>query len=209
MDNDTNTAGTRTPPPNHHADHAGFSGISGLIAALTMSRNRQVEADIALELAACRPGDRVVDIGCGPGAAVRRAAGIGAVVTGVDPATVMLRVARVLDRSGSARYLEGVAEALPLDDDEVDAAIALATVHHWPDLPGALAEIARVLVPGGRFVALEREVSGDASGLASHGWTLAQAERFAEMARASGFSDAAVVRRPGSRGTDLVVVARR
>ncbi|HEX6417129.1 MAG TPA: hypothetical protein VFZ77_01485 [Acidimicrobiales bacterium] len=56
------------PPPNSHADHPGF------------------DADLAISLTGTGPGDDVVDIGCGPGVAVRRAAARGgASVTGVDP----------------------------------------------------------------------------------------------------------------------------
>jgi SAM-dependent methyltransferase len=62
-------------------------------------------------------------------------------------------------------------------------------VHHWHDLEAGLAEVRRVLAPGGRFVALERRTEVGADGLASHGWTDAQAAAFAEACRAAGFVD--------------------
>lgn len=195
-------------PPNHHAHHPGFSGFSGLVAALSMRHSRTLEVDRALELAEATAGAVVLDIGCGPGDAVRRAGALGCRAIGVDPAPVMLRVARLADRRGGT-YRVGRAEALPVDDGTVDAAIALATVHHWPALEPAVAEVARVLRPGGRFVAVERVADPLADGLESHGWSEAQAEGFADLLRAGGFVDAAVSQHPGSKGPTLFVAARR
>src|SRR6266542_222763 len=107
----------QTSVPNHHAHHAGFSGLAGLVAALSMIVGRDGDARLAARLSGIAPGDVVVDIGCGPGVAARHAARLGASVTGVDPAPVMLRVARVLTRrSEKVRYVKGAAEALPADD---------------------------------------------------------------------------------------------
>jgi len=182
-----------TGVPNHHAHYGSFSGISGLLAASSMVLGRRGDGEVAARLAGLGREDVVVDIGCGPGVAVRYAARRAAAVTGVDPAPVMLRVARLLTRPRrNLRYIAGVAEALPLPDDSATVAWALATVHHWPDLDTALMEVQRVLKPGGRFVAIEKHTVAGAQGLASHGWTDAQAEAFAECCRASGFADARV-----------------
>ena len=141
------------------------------------------------------PDDQVVDVGCGPGVAVRRAAGSAASVVGIDPAPVMLRVARALThgpRSSAVDYLEGAAEALPLPDHSATVVWSLATVHHWQDLGRGLREVRRVLRPSGRLLAIERRVEPGARGHASHGWTDDQARVFAEECRAAGFADAEV-----------------
>ncbi len=137
-----------TATPNHHADHPGFSGVGGLFAALCFTVGRGAQADLAIELAGVGPDDDVVDVGCGPGVAVRRAAGVARSVVGVDPAPVMLRVARALG-GPSRRYLQGAAEALPLPDDSATVVWSLATVHHWQDLDAGLREARRVLRPRG------------------------------------------------------------
>lgn len=179
--------------PNHHARHPPFRGFSGVVAAVSMTFRRGATACLAARLAGVRRGDRVVDIGCGTGSAVRHAASLGASATGVDPAAVMLRFARALTVGRRrARYLSGAAEELPLPDDSATVVWSIATVHHWHDIDAGLAEVRRVLTSGGRFVAIERASRPGATGLGSHGWTDAQAAAFAERARHAGFVDVTV-----------------
>src|SRR5215471_2096907 len=108
---------THTHAPNHHKDHPGFAGLGGVVAALAMATRHGDDGRLAATLTGVGPLDTVVDVGCGPGGGVRKAAGRGATAIGIDPAAVMLRVARVLSTGRPRiRYLEGKAEALPLDD---------------------------------------------------------------------------------------------
>jgi ubiquinone/menaquinone biosynthesis C-methylase UbiE len=185
--------------PNHHAHHPGFSGIGGLAAAATFSVGRRPAADLAVHLAGVGPGDDVVDVGCGPGVAVRRAAAAGAAASavGIDPANVMLRVGRILSRlridgSAAVRYLEGTAEALPLPDDSASVLWSLSTVHHWRDLEVGLGEARRVLRTEGLLLAIERHIEPGARGHASHGWTREQVDLFAERCRSAGFTSVEV-----------------
>ncbi|HEU4842045.1 MAG TPA: class I SAM-dependent methyltransferase, partial [Ilumatobacteraceae bacterium] len=146
-----------TPAPNHHADHPGFAGLSGLLAAAGFLLGRRPIADLAVRLVGVGADDAVVDVGCGPGVAARQAAAAGAAsVVGVDPAPVMLRVARAagaVARHGRrpVRFLVGAAEALPLPDRSATVLWSLSTVHHWRDLDAGLAEARRVLRPAGRL----------------------------------------------------------
>jgi ubiquinone/menaquinone biosynthesis C-methylase UbiE len=147
-----------------------------------------------------------VDVGCGPGTAVRQAAQLGASVVGVDPAAVMLRVARLLTRSSDrVRFAYGRAEALPLPDASVSVVWSIATVHHWADLDAGLCEARRVLRPGGRLVAIERRIRPDSRGHASHGWTDDQARAFAALCLEYGFSDSTVDLHTDGRRTTLNV----
>ena len=197
------------PVPNHHADFPGFAGLSGLLAAASMVLGGRGNARLAERLSGLAPGEAVADIGCGPGTAARRAARLGAQVIGVDPAPVMLRLARLLTprRAAAVRYLQGSAEALPLPDSSVSVAWSIACVHHWADLDAGLREARRVLKPGGRLVALERLTRPGATGLASHGWTAGQASAFAERCRAHGFTDASTTQHEGGRRTTVSVTA--
>lgn len=181
--------------PNHHGHHPGFGGLTGLVAAVGFLVGRDDDADLAVRLTRLGPGDDVVDIGCGPGVAARRAAAAGiASVVGLDPAPVMLRVARLaglVPRPGRVRprYRVGAAESLPLPDGSASVVWSLSTVHHWPDLDAGIAEVARVLRPGGRLLAIEHRSEPGATGIASHGWTPDQADRFGERLDAAGFTD--------------------
>lgn len=194
--------------PNHHGHHPGFSGLTGWIAALSMRFGRTGDAELAITLTDLHPGAGVADIGCGPGVAARLAAERGAIVTGIDPSEVMLGFARRGDRRRAVTWRQGAAEALPLPDRSVDIAWSLSTVHHWPDLSGGLAEVRRVLAPGGRFLATERRVKAGATGHASHGWTTQQAETFAELCESAGFDDVRTSSHDTKRGIFLAVTTR-
>ena len=198
----------QTAPPNHHADYPGFAGVTGLVAALSMVFGRKRDAWLAARLSATGPSDILVDIGCGPGVAVRYAARSGTEVTGVDPAPVMLRVARLLTwRQAKVRYVEGVAEAIPLPEGCASVVWSIATVHHWSDIDAGLGEVRRVLRPGGRLVAVERSARRGATGHGSHGWTDEQASDFAERCREHGFGDVRVERATIGRRSTVSVVA--
>lgn len=194
--------------PNHHADQHAFRGVVGLLAGLSMTIGREREALLATDLTQLTAEDRLVDVGCGPGSAARFAARRGAHVTGIDPASVMLDLARTLTRREPVEYLDGAAEALPIGDAEATIVWALATVHHWPDLDGGLAEVRRVLRADGRFLAIERRVQPGARGHASHGWTDRQAAAFADRCRDACFELVAVTSHETKRGVLLAVLAR-
>lgn len=183
-----------TPPAvNHHGDHPGFAGVTGSLFGVVFLLTGRGNARLAADVAEVGATDRVVDIGCGPGTAARTAARRGAAVTGVDPAPSMLRLARVVTRAATGiTWAEGTAEALPVPDGSATVVWALATVHHWQDVTRALAEAHRVLTPGGRLLAIERQSPPDATGFASHGWTAEQAQSFAALCRAAGLVDVQV-----------------
>ena len=92
---------------------------------------------------------RIVDIGCGDGQIARLLARHGAAVTGVDPTWNQLTVAS--ERSGGVAYARSGAAALPFADASFDAAVACLVFEHIDDVDGAIAEVARVVRPGGRF----------------------------------------------------------
>ena len=170
---------------------------------------RKGDARLAARLSEMGPSDILVDIGCGPGVAVRDAARSCAMVTGVDPAPVMLRMARLLSRRrANVRYVEGTAEAIPLPESCASVAWSIATVHHWSDIDAGLGEVRRVLRPLGRLVAMERRTQHGARGLGSHGWTDEQASSFAERCLEHGFGDVRVERTNIGRRSTVSVVAR-
>ncbi|MHB1137630.1 MAG: class I SAM-dependent methyltransferase [Microthrixaceae bacterium] len=95
---------------------------------------------------------RLIDVGCGEGQVARVAAAAGLEVVGIDPAHTQVDVAR--ERGGGPTYLQGSATDLGVEDASFDAAVACLVFEHIPDVDAALAEVARVLRPGGRFLFL-------------------------------------------------------
>jgi 2-polyprenyl-6-hydroxyphenyl methylase / 3-demethylubiquinone-9 3-methyltransferase len=96
-------------------------------------------------------GRLVLDAGCGGGLVARELAAAGAEVVGVDRSMGSLGVARRAT-SGHFRPAQGRLERLPFADGSFDAVVAADVLEHLPDLPAAVAELARVLAPGGSFL---------------------------------------------------------
>jgi SAM-dependent methyltransferase len=107
-------------------------------------------------LGALRPGEQVVDVGCGAGIdslIASRMVADGQVV-GVDMTPAMLTRARASAAELSARNVEfrhGFAEALPVPDEWADVVISNGVLNLFPDKIAGLGEMARVLKPGGRL----------------------------------------------------------
>jgi ubiquinone/menaquinone biosynthesis methyltransferase len=114
----------------------------------------------AVELAALHPGDRALDVCCGTGdlaLQLKRRVGDAGSVVGVDFSAPMLELASAkAARSGLAvDFLEGNALELPFEDASFDAATVGFGVRNVADLERAIAEMSRVVRPGGRVVILE------------------------------------------------------
>jgi len=105
-------------------------------------------ADRLLDAAGVQPGTRVLDVGTGPGELAARAAARGAVALGIDPAAGMLALAA--RKHPGVEFRAGNAEQLLCADASFDAVLASFVLLHVGRQERALAEFARVLVPGGR-----------------------------------------------------------
>jgi SAM-dependent methyltransferase len=105
------------------------------------------------DLAGVQAGQRVLDVGCGPGALTAElVARVGPdAVCAVDPSPPFVAANR--ERHPGVAVSEASAEALPFDDDTFDAALAQLVVHFMADPVAGLREMARVTRPGGAVVA--------------------------------------------------------
>jgi SAM-dependent methyltransferase len=114
------------------------------------------EHRLALEMLRIAPGDRVLDVGCGPGNFTRdfaRAAGDGEVV-GLDASRTMLEAAVRHGGPPNLSYVRGDAHRLPFPDRAFDAVCCFAALYLIEEPMRAIDEIVRVLAPGGRVALL-------------------------------------------------------
>ncbi len=127
---------------------------------------RSAETHAAHLLPHLGPGLRVLDFGCGPGTismGLARAVEPGGELQGIDMEESQVEMARAAAAAGghdNAIFQTGDVTALPFDDDSFDVAHCHAVLMHVPDTQAVLAEVKRVLKPGGIICA--RELIGDA-----------------------------------------------
>lgn len=125
-------------PEGHRWDPDGYSRHAHFVPAL---------GDAVLSLLAPRPGERILDLGCGDGALTQRIADSGAIVVAVDASPEM--VARARERGLDAHVADGHAMDF---EGTFDAVFSNAALHWMRDHDRVLQGVARSLKPGGRFV---------------------------------------------------------
>ncbi|WP_433802763.1 class I SAM-dependent methyltransferase [Actinomycetospora sp. CA-084318] len=147
--------------------------------------NAYYERPALLDLAGDVSGLDVLDLGCGPGVTTAALVGRGARVTGVDGSAPLLAHARGL--SDAAFVVHDLADPLPFPDGSFDLVVAGLVLHYLPDWTAVLAEVARVLRPGGRLVASVHHPLTDVriASLEPHG-TYLESYRVADTWRMAG-----------------------
>jgi arsenite methyltransferase len=133
-------------------DEATSKRLERMYSTRDMLRRRR----LVREALAAAPGERILDVGCGPGfyvAELLDEVGPGGSLVGVDSSPHMLALARRrCEGRPNVDFREGDASSPPVDDADFDAALCVQVLEYIPDVTGALIEMRRALRPGGRIV---------------------------------------------------------
>jgi SAM-dependent methyltransferase len=105
-----------------------------------------------IDLAGDVTGRRILDAGCGAGPLAAALRDRGAQVTGFDSSPAMVRLAQRRLGADATVLVADLAEPLPFSTDEFDDVVASLVLHYLEDWSGPLAELHRVLKPGGRLI---------------------------------------------------------
>ena len=134
-----------------------------------------------LDLAGDVAGRRVLDAGCGSGPLFAALRDQGAIVTGIDSSIKMLELARLRLGAGADLHLADLGRPLPFPDAAFDDVVASLVLHYLEDWGPALAELRRVLKPGGRLivsvdhpfaiVGLQRQEGREVDYFLTYSWT--------------------------------------
>ncbi|WP_422804742.1 class I SAM-dependent methyltransferase [Streptomyces noursei] len=114
--------------------------------------NAHYERPAMLDLAGDVAGRRILDAGCGSGPLSAALRDRGAIVTGFDSSTKMLELARKRLGDDAALHLADLGSPLPFPDAAFDDVVASLVLHYLEDWTAPLAELRRVLTPGGRLI---------------------------------------------------------
>jgi len=117
-----------------------------------------------LQLAAEQVGQpgAILDVGCGTGKLLRSAETKfpGAKLVGIDAAIEMVKHAQTSNPSGTIQFRQATAEELPFPNACFDLVFSTMTFHHWQNQGRGVAEVARVMAPGGRWLLADFVASG-------------------------------------------------
>lgn len=172
-------------------------GLVGRAVGRVLNRANIRLVTAAIEAAGVERGSQVADVGFGGGvglALLLDQLGESGVVHGIEISDVMLRAARRrFSRqvaSGRLRLEDAPMELLPLPDGSVDVVVSTNTIYFVDNLSPALAELERVLRPGGRLVLGVGDPDAMARmSFAEHGFTLRPVSEIAALVRRAGFAD--------------------
>lgn len=189
------------------------SGLLGRIVGRAMVKDTADANDRALaELDLTRPRT-VLDVGFGQGRTAAILVQGGHLVIGVDPSPTMVLQAtarnRAACRDGRAILTHGDGIAIPFAGDTADAAITAHTIYFMPDPAATIADITRVLKPGGTFVVACRTTEDDTpSWIDPDVYRIRSSDEITAMLSSAGFEQIEHHRGDGSRHAIHLFVAR-
>ncbi|HVB23992.1 MAG TPA: class I SAM-dependent methyltransferase [Ktedonobacteraceae bacterium] len=196
--------------------HGHPRGIVGRILGEQMVRQHMAETTWTISLLNLQPEDQILEAGFGAGRAIELAAAQTANghVWGIDLSQAMVRAASRRNaqaiKAGQVILRRGDLTTLPFPDSQFDKVFSIQTLYFWPDPPRALAEVFRVLKPGGMLVVtLSTGKIGAAEITGLEHYQLVLEEQIIPTMKQLGFTQASIEQGPASRQfktTDVIGV---
>lgn len=189
---------TNCASPQGHMGRAMLSFMNRCHAPLT---------NWGLKLVDIHDGWTMLDIGCGGGATLKRLykRSHNSQVYGIDISAESVAKARKVNASLLGKQVfvtQGSAEKLPYKDEKFDLVTAVETIYFWPNVPGCLREVLRVLKPGGKFAIMVEVIDGDSMWTkVVDGMTAYSPEQLKSMLDDSGFVNTEIHRKKPSNAT--------
>jgi ubiquinone/menaquinone biosynthesis C-methylase UbiE len=191
------------------------SGLLGRWFGERMVRQHEAETGWTVSLLEIMPADHVLEIGCGAGRAIQLAAAQvpEGQVAGIDLSPVMVRAARRRNarsiQTGRVVVRQGDVTHLPFADAAFDKVFSIHTVYFWPDPPSAVAELRRVLNPGGRLaLTLTTGKLGGDEAESAYFRSLLEDRLLPEL-KPAGFDAVSVAKGPDSRDYQIAAILAR
>lgn len=184
-------------------------GIIGTYIGEKMVRQHKAETNWSLELMNIQKGDRILELGCGAGYAVKSISekDLAEEIVGLDISPTIIRSARIRNKKAISEKRVKLVQAnfnkLPFHNENFNIVFSIQTIYFWTDITTTLSEIFRVLKPRGIVILTFSDGKEDETWEGIRGITENQV---IPSMKKTGFRDVSFVRGPDSRGYHTVAV---
>lgn len=184
-------------------------GIVGTYIGEKMVRQHKTETNWSLELMNIQQGDRILELGCGAGYAIKLILEKDLVeeIVGLDISPTIIRSARIRNKKAinekRANLIQANFNKLPFNNENFNKVFSIQTIYFWADIATTLSEIFRVLKPEGVVILTFSDGKEDETWEGIRGITENQV---IPSMKNAGFRDVSFVRGPDSRGYHTVAV---
>lgn len=184
-------------------------GIIGMFIGEKMVRQHKTETNWSLELMNVQKGDRILELGCGAGFAIKLILekDLAEEIVGLDISPTIIRSAKIRNKKAinekRAKLVQADFNKLPFHNENFNTVFSIQTIYFWTDIAKTLSEIFRVLKPEGVVILTFSDGKEDETWEEIRGITENKVIPYMKYA---GFKDVSLFKGPDSRGYHTVAV---